>query len=60
MRGACLTGIDLYYARISRDDETYKTKLYKGKLPLKKITQVIKDLLMRKRIRLHYLLNTGG
>ena len=30
MRGACLTEIGLYYARISCNDETYRTNLYKG------------------------------
>ena len=30
MSGTCLTKNVLYYARISRDDETYKPKLYKG------------------------------
>ena len=30
MRGACLTENVLYYARISCDNETYKSKLYKG------------------------------
>ena len=30
MRGACLTKIGLYQARISCNDETYRMKLYKG------------------------------
>ena len=30
MRGACLTENVLYYARISYDDKTYKSNLYKG------------------------------
>ena len=30
MRGACLTENALYYAKISCDNEKYKSKLFKG------------------------------
>ena len=50
MRGACFTENVLYYARISCDDKTYNPKLYNesAKKHLKNVTQIIKNLLMRK------------
>ena len=54
----------LYYARTSCDDETYNPKLYKesAKKHLKNVTQIIKNVLMRKktRARLNHLLNIGS
>ena len=62
--GCCRTKNVIYYARISCNEETYKPKLYKGICAtiFKNVTQIIKNLLMRKRIRttLNYLLNTGS
>ena len=64
MRRTCLTENILYYARISCNDGTFNQYCIKefAKLPLKKVTQMIKNLLMRKRTRtiLYYLLNTGS
>ena len=62
VRRTCHTETVLYYARISCGDETYKPNCIKksAKLPLKNVTQMIKNHIMRKRAGtiLNYLLNT--
>ena len=62
MRGACLTENVLYYAKISSDNEKYKSKLFKGisKTTFEKCYADHKSLLMQKKAMQNCLLNTGN